>query len=258
MQIRHCFLRKALAHFFVPGLFVCYARISCTVSTLVCLLRTNLTRCFVFGLLVVHKNLTHCSSLVCLLRKNLAHYLFSCLFVCLFVTQESRALFFLLFVCYARISRTVSSLLCLFVTLESRALFLLWFVCYARISRTISWLLRFFCYARIPRSVSSLVCMFVRKEYDTPILLCRLWFVCLLRKNLAHYFMAASFFSLRENPAQCFMSGLFVCYARISQILFFWFVRLFACSRNSKYFCQRYREKYSSFNTDDHFLDLQN
>ena len=46
-------------------------------------------------------------------------------------------------------------------------------------------------------------------------------FVCLLRKNLAHYFMAASFFSLRENPAQCFMSGLFVCYARISQIFFF-------------------------------------
>ena len=100
--------------------------------------------------------------------------------------------------------------------------------------------------------------MFVTKEYDTPILLCRLWFVCLLRKNLAHYFMAASFFSLRENPAQCFMSGLFVCYARISQILFFWFVRLFACSQNSKHFCQRYRKKYSSFNTDDHFLDLQN
>ena len=116
----------------------------------------------------------------------------------------------------------------------------------------------FFCYARIPRSVSCLVCMFVTKEYDTPILLCRLWFVCLLRKNLAHYFMAASFFSLRENPAQCFMSGLFVCYARISQILFFWFVRLFACSQNSKHFCQRYRKKYSSFNTDDHFLDLQN
>ena len=68
--------------------------------------------------------------------------------------------------------------------------------------------------------------MFVTKEYDTPILLCRLWFVCLLRKNLAHYFMAASFFSLRENPAQCFMSGLFVCYARILQIFF---SGLFAC-----------------------------
>ena len=92
---------------------VSYARLSRTFSSLVCLfvtqesralflllfvclLRTNLTRCFVFGLLVVHKNLTHCSSLVCLLRKNLAHYLFSCLFVC-----------------YARISRTVFSLVCL-------------------------------------------------------------------------------------------------------------------------------------------------
>ena len=52
--------------------------------------------------------------------------------------------------------------------------------------------------------------MFVTKEYDTPILLCRLWFVCLLRKNLAHYFMAASFFSLRENPAQCVLVCLFV------------------------------------------------
>ena len=117
----------------------------------------------------------------------------------------------------------------------------------------------FFCYARIPRSVSCLVCMFVTKEYDTPILLCRLWFVCLLRKNLAHYFMAASFFRYARIPrsVSCLVC-LFVCYARISQIFFFWFVRLFVCSRNSKHFCQRYREKYSSFNTDDHFLDLQN
>ena len=70
--------------------------------------------------------------------------------------------------------------------------------------------------------------MFVTKEYDTPILLCRLWFVCLLRKNLAHYFMAASFFSLRENPAQCFMSGLFVCLLRKNLANIF-FSGLFAC-----------------------------
>ena len=87
----------------------------------------------------------------------------------------------------------------------------------------------FFCYARIPRSVSCLVCMFVTKEYDAPILLYRLWFVCLLHKNLAHYFMAASFFSLRENPAQCFMSGLFVCLLRKNLANIFFLVCSLVC-----------------------------
>ena len=67
-------LRKNLVHCLLSYLFVCYPRISCTVSSL----------------------------------------------VCLFVTQNSRALFFsCLFVCYARISRTVSSLVYLFVVHKS-------------------------------------------------------------------------------------------------------------------------------------------
>ena len=161
--------------------FFCYAKIPRSVSCLVCMFVTKeydtpILLCRLW--------------FVCLLRKNLAHYFMAASF---FPLRENPA------------QRFMSGL----------------FVCYVRISRTISWLLRFFCYAKIPRSVSCLVCMFVTKEYDTPILLCRLWFVCLLRKNLAHYFMAASFFPLRENPAQRFMSGLFVCYARISQIFFF-------------------------------------
>ena len=301
-NLRHCFLscsvcllRKNLVHCFFSGLFVGYAKMSRTVSSLVCLFVTQESRAL-FPLLFVFllsKNLAHwlmsclfvcyarisrtISSLACLLRENLVH----CFLACLFVTRESRALFPLLFVClfvcllrknlvhcffsgwfvcFMRISHTALSLFCFFATRESRAHCRLWCVCLLRknLAHYFMAALFFFCYAKIPRSVSCLVCMFVTKEYDTPILLCRLWFVCLLRKNLAHYFMAASFFSLRENPAQCFMSGLFVCYARISQILFFWFVCLFAFSRNSKHFFQRYREKYSSFNTDNHFLDLQN
>ena len=76
-------------------------------------------------------------------------------------------------VSYARLSRTFSSLVCFFVTQESRALFLLLFVClfvaykshtmslacllYTRISRIVR--LRFVCYARISRTVFSLVCL---------------------------------------------------------------------------------------------------
>ena len=81
-------------------------------------------------------------------------------------------------VSYARLLRTFSSLVCLFVTQESRALFLLLFVClfvcgvqishdvsslafllYTRISRIVR--LWFVCYARISRTISSLVCLFV-------------------------------------------------------------------------------------------------
>ena len=156
--------------------------------------------------------------------------------------------FFSLLVCYARISRFVSSAVCLSVTQESRALFLLQFVyqlrknllhcffcslhvCYVRISGTdCFWfvgLLRkslmhfsFFsllvCYARISRAISFVNCLSVTQESRTLFLL---QFAFLLRQNLAHRF----FFDL------------LVCCARISRtassIVFsgtdcFWFVGL--------------------------------
>ena len=119
-------------------------------------------------------------------------------------------------VSYARLSRTFSSLVCLFVTQESRALFLLLFVClfvcgvqishdvsslafllYTRISRIVR--LWFVCYARISRTISSLVCLFV----------------CLLRKNLAQFHLLFVRL-LRKNLVHCLLSYLFVCYPRIS------------------------------------------
>ena len=83
--------------------------------------------------------------------------------VCLFVTQESRALFLLLFVCLfvccVQISHDVSSLAFLLYTRISHIV-RLWFVCYARISRTISSLVCLFvCYARISRTVFSFGCL---------------------------------------------------------------------------------------------------
>ena len=128
---------------------VSYARLSRTFSSLVYLFVTQESR-VLFLLLFV-----------CLFVAYKSHTMFRLWLACctqeshalfvsgLFVTQESRALFFLLFVCllrenlahcffsslfvgYARISRTVSSLVCLFVTRESRALFLLLFVCLLR------------------------------------------------------------------------------------------------------------------------------
>ena len=104
------------------------------------------------------------------------------------------------------------------------------FVCYARISRTISWLLRFFRYARIPRSVSCLVCLFVTLESRALFHGCfvffvtrksravfHVWFVCLLQKNMTHRFFFV-------------VSGLFVCYARISRTIS-WLLRFFRYAR---------------------------
>ena len=141
---------------------------------------------------------------VSLLCKNLAHCLFysflghGLFLVCWFVTQESHALFLLQFACllrknlaryffcslfisYARISCTVSSVVCLSVTPKSRAPFLLWFVgllrkslvyCFlckllvshARISRTIYSLGLLVCCARISRTVSSIVFLSIMQE----------------------------------------------------------------------------------------------
>ena len=144
----------------------------------------------------------------------------------MFATRESRALFPLLLVCYARISHTVSSLVCLLRKNLVHRFFSGWFVCFMRISRT----------------ALSLFCFFATRESRAH---CRLWCVCLLRKNLAHYFMAASFFFvtrksravfhvwfvclLQKNMTHRFffvVSGLFVCYARISRTIS-WLLRFF-------------------------------
>ena len=68
--------------------------------------------------------------------------------------------------------------------------------------------------------------MFVTKEYDTPILLCRLWFVCLLRKNLAHYFMVASFFRYARIPRSV---SCLVCLFVTQESRKYFFSGLFAC-----------------------------
>ena len=80
-----CLLPKNLVHCFFSCLFVCYAKFSCTVLLL----------------------------FICLLRENLAHCIFPCLFVC--CAQILHHVSSLVCLRYARISRSVSSLVCLFV-----------------------------------------------------------------------------------------------------------------------------------------------
>ena len=119
-----------------------------------------------------------------------------------------------LFVCYLRVSCTVYSLDCLFVTQESLALFVLWIVCLFRKSLAHGLFSGLFvCNARVSCTVSSLDCLFVTQESGALFFsqdclfvtqesraLSILWMLCLLPKSLVH----------------CLFSGLFVCYPRVS------------------------------------------
>ena len=123
----------------------------------------------------------------------------------MFVTQEFRALFFLLDslsfsltnLCFNGLE-FFYSLDSLFAMQESRALFFLWIVCLLRKSLVhCSFSRLFVCYLRVSCTVCSLDCLFVTQESRA---LFVLWIVCLFRKSLAHGLF----------------SGLFVCNARVS------------------------------------------
>ena len=108
------------------------------------------------------KNLAHCLSLSLLFCYARISRTVSSV-VCLSVTQESWArIVFGLLVCYARVSCTFPSSVCLSVTQESRALFLLQFACllHKNLARYFFSSL-FISYARISCTVSSIVCMSV-------------------------------------------------------------------------------------------------
>ena len=133
-----------------------------------------------------------------------------------------------LFVCFARVSRTVCSLDCLFVTQESRALSVLWIVIQESRALSVLWIVFF-----VSQGSSAL---FV------------LWIVRLWRESLAHGLFSGLFVCyqesralsvlwiviqesralfvlwivclLRESLAHCRFSGLFVCNARVSCTIF--------------------------------------
>ena len=128
-----------------------------------------------------------------------------------FVTRKSRAVFHVWFVCLLQKNMThrfffvVSGL----------------FVCYARISRTISWLLRFFRYVRIPRSVSCLVCLFVtqesRKHFFSGL------FACLLVREIQNTFVSVI---ERRTQASILMTISWICRINWRNDLFRWNVSL--------------------------------
>ena len=164
-----------------------------------------------------------------------------------------------LFVCFARVSRTVCSLDCLFAMQESRALFVLWIVCLlpkslvlclfsGLLSKSLEHCLfsgLFFSFARFFSTVCSLDGSFVTRESRARSVL---WIVCLLLRvsctvcSLDCYPRVSCtvcsldcLFVTRESRAlsvlwivclQCkslvhyFFSGLFVCYARVSCTVF--------------------------------------
>ena len=150
----HCLfsglLSKSLVHCPFSGLFVCFARFLSTVCSLDCLFVMQ-ESC---ALSVLQESRTlSVLWIVCLLRKSFVHCFFSWILYH-FYAQISflvHCLFSGLFVCYARVSRTVCSLDCLFAMQESRALFFLWIVCLLRKSFVhcfFSWILYHF-YAQI-------------------------------------------------------------------------------------------------------------
>ena len=152
-----CLLPKNLVHCSsLVYLFVTRESRALYLLLFICLSCTNLTPCFVFGLLVIRKNLTQC--------------FFSCWFVC-----------------YTRISRTVSSLVCLFVTQGSRALFHLLFFLLRKNLVHCFFSRLFVYYARISRTVSSLFCLFVTR--GSPALF-HLPFVFLLQESRALFLLS--------------------------------------------------------------------
>ena len=112
-------LRQNLAHSFFFDLLVCYARVSCIVSCVNCLSVMRESRAqfipWVCQSVVQESRALPLSQFAFLLRENLAHCFF-----CSFL------------VCYARISRNVSSVVRLSVTQESHALFPPQFSCLLR------------------------------------------------------------------------------------------------------------------------------
>ena len=272
-------LRKNLVHCFFCSLLICYAKISHTVSSLICWSATQESRALLLVLIAClsRENLAQnlFPGFVGLLCKNLAHCLsLSLLFcyarisrtvssvVCLSVTQESWArIVFGLLVCQARVSCTFPSSVCLSVTQESRALFLLQFACllHKNLARY------FFCslfisYARISCTVSSVVCMSVTQESRARIvsglLVCYarvsctfpssvglsvmqksralflLQFACLLRENLARYFFCSLFVCHARISRTIYSLGLLVCCARISRTASF--LVCFSVTRESR------------------------
>ena len=140
-----------------------------------------------------------------MLRESLAHCLFSGLFVC-----------------NARVSCTIFSLDCLFVTQEFRALFfLLDSLSFLRTNLFFNWLefCALLCFKFACRLRKNLAHSFF------PGFVCSLHkniahcffcsFACLLLKNLAHSFFPRCVCSLHKNLVHCFFTDLLVCYARI-------------------------------------------
>ena len=104
-----CLFRKSLAHGLFSGLFVCNARVSCTVRSLDCLFVTQESRALsVLWIVIQESRALSVLWIVCLFRKVLEHCLFSGLFVCYARVLRT--------VCSPRVSCTVCSLDCLFVT----------------------------------------------------------------------------------------------------------------------------------------------
>ena len=140
-----------------------------------------------------------------MLRESLAHGLFSGLFVCnarvsctifsldcLFVTQEFRALFFLLD------SLSFSRTNLFFNGLEFCTLICFKFACRLRKNLAHSFFPGFVC--SLHKNIAH--CFFCS-------------FACLLLKNLAHSFFPRCVCSLHKNLVHCFFTDLLVCYARI-------------------------------------------
>ena len=187
-----CLLRESLAHGLFSGLFVCNARVSCTIFSLDCLFvtqefralfflldslsfsRTNLffnglefctLLCFKFACRL-RKNLAHSffPGFVCSLHKNIAHCLF-CSFACLLPKNLAHS-FFPGCVCslHTNLAHCYFSN-CWFVTQESCAFFLLKFACLLRENLAHSffpWFVDLLCKNRAPCFV--LICWFVTQE----------------------------------------------------------------------------------------------
>ena len=136
-----CLLRKNLALCFFCSLLVCYTRISRAISFVVCMSVTQESRArIVSGLLVCYVRVS-CTfpSSVCLSVTQKSRALFLLQFACLLRKNLARYFFCSLFVCHARISRTIYSLGLLVLCKNlAHCLFLSLLFCYARISRNVS------------------------------------------------------------------------------------------------------------------------
>ena len=185
-------LRESLAHCLFSGLFVCNARVSCTIFSLDCLfvtqefralfflldslsfLRTNLffnwlefcaLLCFKFACRL-RKNLAHSffPGFVCSLHKNIAHCFF-CSFARLLPKNLAHSFFP---GCVCSLHKNLAHCffwICWFVTQESCAFFHLKFACLLRENLALSffpWFVGLLCKNRAPYFV--LICWFLTQE----------------------------------------------------------------------------------------------